>query len=1035
MATPPTPAATPGRTGQHTQKKRERGDLMKASMQLKKKLLVSVIAASVASVAVPAMAQSALATLRGKATPGATVTAFNPSTGLSRKATAGADGTYVISGLPPATYQVDAGPNTQQNVTLTVASTGTLNLTGAAAAAPANADAAASLEGVTVSASTLQEVRTPEVGETISLHQIQTIPQVSRNFLEFADTVPGMVFSVDSAGHTSLRGGAQNNSSVNVFIDGVGQKSYVKEGGVSGQINSQGNPFPQLAIGEYKVITTNYKAEYDQVSSAAITAETKSGTNEFHGETFYTYSSDKYRSRTASEEDADKARSFTKEYGFALGGPIIKNQMHFFVTFEQKKFDTPITVTPGSDVPANAVGLLPAAAQAALGPSNLPFDEKLYFGKIDWEPTDRDRIEISTQVRRESQADNIGAGQSRDQSIVTENHDTRGTFRWQHSGEWYFNEFKASYENSSNDPLPINYGNGYNYTWRPNNDATIIGIGAASPLATQIKGQEGPMISDDFTFNDLTWHGDHIVKVGYKYKEVTLHAQDAQNTNPQFYYNVTNDGAEAIPYRAQFSNPVPGLNSVAETNSKQYGAYIQDDWSVNDHLTLNLGIRWDKEKTPSYLDYVTPQNVVDAFNQLDGNAQDLFPGQTYAQTLAKGGVNYQDYISNGHNRHAQNQWSPRLGMSYDLFADEAHVIHAGAGRSYDRNLYDYLQLEQTKAALPYQEIFFNIPSRPCTVGPNTNCVDWNPNYLNGLENLQALVAGTNKGQEVDMLNNDLKAPYSDQFSIGMSNRIGDWNTDATVTRVLSYDGFAFTLGNRWPDGSFFQNGSQPWSNGIPGFGAMIVGNNGIRTRTTQVLLSADKPYSQESGWSANFAYTYTRAKQNRDVKEHYSFDEATIGDYPFITSNAASKHRFVATGSIDGPWGFTFSGKLTLATPLPWNGGISYGNGYIFPTGESSRPGAYIPQGSKFLVGGKIWGYRTLDLQATKDFPLGEGDMTKFYIRFDVLNVFNWKNFSDYNTNFVVNGMPNTNDPVVFNKRGNIQYVPRTARFTAGFKF
>lgn len=1010
---------------------------MKASMHLKKKILASVIGAAIATAVVSpaAFAQSAVATLRGKAAPGANVTAFNAQTGLVRHAVAGADGSYIINGLPPATYKVDAGPGTEQSVTLTVASTATLNLAPAAAGpgdVTAQASNAASLEGMTVSATTLTEVKTPEVAKTISLHQIQTIPQVSRNFLEFADTVPGMVFNVDAQGHTSLRGGAQNDSSVNVFIDGVGQKSYVKAGGVSGQVASQGNPFPQLAIGEYKVITTNYKAEYDQVSSAAITAETKSGTNEFHGEVFDTYTSDKFRSRTAAEEDGDKARSFEKEYGFALGGPIIKDQMHFFVAFEQKKFDTPITVSPGSDVPSNAPGLLPAAAASELGTANLPFDEKLYFGKIDWEFSDRDRIELSTQVRRENQADNIGQGQSRSQSIVTQNHDTRGTFRWQHSGDWYFNELKASYENSSNDPLPLNYGNGYNYTWKPANDATIIGIGSASALATQIKGQEGPMLSDDFTFNDLSWHGDHVVKMGYKYKEVTLHAQDAQNTNPQYFYSVDPSGTEAVPYKVQFSNPVAGLNPISETKDKQYGAYIQDDWSVNDHLTVNIGVRWDKEKIPSYLDYVTPQGVIDGFNSLDPNAQVAFPGQTYAQTLAKGGVNYQDYISNGHNRHAQNQWAPRLGMSYDLFGDEGHVFHAGAGRSYDRNLYDYLQLEQTKSALPYQTLNFNVPSHPCTPSIAASCVNWDPAYLAGLPALQGIVAGTNAGQEVDMLNNNLKSPYSDQFSVGMSNKVGDWNTDATITRVLSYDGFAFTLGNRFPNGAYFQNGSQPWSNGIPGFGSMIVGNNGIRTRSTQVLLSAEKPYSRESGWSANFAYTYTRAKQNRDINEHYSFDEATINNYPFITSNAAAKHRFVATGSLDGPWGFSFSAKLTLATPLPYNGTISCGTGCFYQNGESAYPFAGIASGSKFLVGGKIWGYRDIDFQATKDFVINDNDQTKFYIRFDILNAFNWKNYADFSTN---TGPGAVGAPVVYNKKGNITFVPRTARFTAGFKF
>ena len=92
---------------------------------------------------------------------------------------------------------------------------------------------------------------------------------------------------------------------MNLYIDGVGQKGYVRSG-VSGQAgDTQGNPFPQLAIGEYKVITSNYKAEYDQISSAAITALTRSGTNEFEGEAFGTYTADNWRARTPAELDSD----------------------------------------------------------------------------------------------------------------------------------------------------------------------------------------------------------------------------------------------------------------------------------------------------------------------------------------------------------------------------------------------------------------------------------------------------------------------------------------------------------------------------------------------------------------------------------------------------------------------------------------------------------------------------------------------------------------------------------------------------------
>src|SRR5206468_235849 len=111
----------------------------------------------------------------------------------------------------------------------------------------------------------------------------------------------------------------------------------------------------------------------------------------------------------------------------------------------------------------------------------------------------------------------------------------------------------------------------------------------------------------------------------------------------------------------------------------------------------------------------------------------------------------------------------------------------GAGRSYDRDLYDYLQLEETKSALPQYTIFFNVPERPCT--PSPTCIAFDPVYLSGLANLQRLVAASNTGQEVNMLNNNLKVPYSDQFSIGMRNRVGDWNTSATLARILSHNGF------------------------------------------------------------------------------------------------------------------------------------------------------------------------------------------------------------------------------------------------------
>jgi outer membrane receptor protein involved in Fe transport len=716
-----------------------------------------------------------------------------------------------------------------------------------------------------------------------------------------------------------------------------------------------------------------------------------------------------------------KTPSEDKEFGIAFGGPIIQDAMHFFLTYEGKRFVTPITVTPGSG-PVNVADFLPPDVAAQLGPAQLPFDEDLYFGKLDWEPTDADRFVLSTKVRRETQALNIGTGRAKSQSIETKNNDTRVDLRWQRTADRWFNELLFTYEDVLNAPTPISFGNGAQYTNQLANDALILATGPSTPLAAQHKGQKGPGIQDDLTFKGVSWHGDHTIKTGVKLKRIELTAQDAEDINPQFFYDVNASGTASIPYKVLFTSPVPGLSPEARSKNTQFGVYIQDDWAPNDKLILNLGVRWDYERTPSYLDHVTPANVVAALSSQDPQGP---PGQTYAQSLALGGVDVNDYISTGNNRSAyKGEIQPRLGFSYDLNADQRHVIFGGAGRSYDRDLYDYLQLEVTKAALPVNTIFFNVPERPCV--PSPTCIPFDPALMaGGLDALHALVVGTNTGQEVDALNNKLKPPYTDQFSLGMRNRVGIWNTSVAVARIIGKNGFAWTLGNRLPNGAFFDNGSQAFGAPIPGFGALLLGNPGIEQRSTQLLLSAEKPFSEESKWGMTFAYTYTNAKHNRNIIERYSFDEPTLADYPFITSNAAPKHRLVATGTFRGPWGFTLAGKATLATPTPQNDSACYlAPGTFFPSGSNCQPSAGTPPDTL--------GYKSFDLQVTKDFNIG--DFGSVYARFDVLNVFNSENFNDYLINWGQNGVPNR-DPVRYNPIGNITGVPRTFKLSLGMRF
>lgn len=974
---------------------------------------------------VPAPAQSAEANLRGTAPAGATVTARNEATGLTRRTTVSPDGSYVIVGLPAGTYRVDAGAGTETEVTLAVASTATLAL------GPA-------IEEVTVTAQrgvARTEVRTSEVGFVVSLHEIQNTPQVTRNFLEFADMVPGIQFSVDANGNTTFRGGAQTTSSINVFIDGVGQKSYVKDGGITGQVQTQGNPFPQLAIGSYKVITSNYKAEYDQVSSAAVTAETKSGTNEFHGEVFTDFTNQGLRKMTSAEEIAGvKTESRDNEYGFAFGGPIVRDVAHFFVTYEGKRFRTPASIFPSFTTLDNGQPLdsiLPADLVAKFGPVTRPFDSDLYFGKIDFEPGSADRFEFSAKVRKDTQA-NFGSGSyAPEHGTTSENTDTRLVAKWQHATDRWTNELLFTWEDAFFKSRPRIPGNGAIYDYYACPDANncspgqywyeFFYAGSAGPLDTQDKGQRGPGLQDDLTIANLSWHGDHTLKMGMKYKAIDLKAIDAGGQGPQFYYTVTDAGVAPQPYYLFFGYPTPGQSPVVNTKDKQLGVYFQDDWSVTKRLTLNLGLRWDTESVPAYLNYVTPQKVYDGMAAQDTQAAGT---QSYAETLAKGGIDINRYLSNGHSRHAPtNEWQPRLGFSFDINEDQHHVVFGGFGRSYDRDLFDYLQLENNKGALPQYTVAFKTPVFGGACYPGVPCFDWDPAYLNGPAALAPLAAGASP--ETDLLPNNLRVPYSDQFSVGMRNRVGAWYTSVALSNVHSKDGFVFSWGNREPDGSAYNvncmNGNS--CNPIPGLGLLILGDNGAETKTTQVLMSLEKPYSEESGWGTSISYTYSNARSNIDG--HYASEYANIRDYPFLTSSNVPKSRLVATGSVRAGWGVVIGAKLTLASPMP----IMYDGQFPTPTNSSwYTPVSLTPSGTI--------GYRSLDLQFTKNIRVGEG--RELYVRCDAINVFNAFNPDSANGGYTIDygdwSRTTLNEPVP-NRGGNIVGKPFSLKLSAGFRF
>ncbi|RYF72419.1 MAG: hypothetical protein EOO39_12190, partial [Cytophagaceae bacterium] len=278
--------------------------------------------------------------------------------------------------------------------------------------------------------------------------------------------------------------------------------------------------------------------------------------------------------------------------------------------------------------------------------------------------------------------------------------------------------------------------------------------------------------------------------------------------------NVSNTGLSSDQCNIRLAVPTASANF----KNNQYGVYVQDDWKLTRQLELNLGVRWDYEDNMLNNDYATPADRVAALNGPDARTVDGITapaGQTYAQSLAKGGINIADYISTGNSRKAfKGALAPRLGASYDVLGNKATVVYGGWGRSYDRKMAN-----------------------------------------NALDELQKN-ASVGQG-EIWLIRNDFKMPFADQMSLGVRQALGDWNMDVAVSKVHAKNQFIWFSGNRDPNGGFGNSNSvDPLWNGPNGYGTLVLGDFVGQNRATSLFLSLEKPYTQASGWTMTAAYTY-----------------------------------------------------------------------------------------------------------------------------------------------------------------------------------
>ncbi len=904
---------------------------------MKRTLVVFGVVLLIGMMAMPAVAQLTTATIHGKVTnqngtalPAAEVDAVNSASGFVKSVQSGPDGFYTMAGINPGEYNlVIAAPGFQarnETVRILLGQNIEMNFVMSPDASMA--------QSITVVGNQLVETRTSEAATNVSPQQMENLPQGDRNFLNFAQLAPGIRLSTDPTRKT-IAGDAQPAEQTNVFIDGVSFKNDVLQGGLVGQDSSRGNPFPQNAVQEFRIITQNYSAQYDHASSAIITAVTKSGGNQFDGNAFLYYQPKQWVAATAKGFQfstlSSNASYHRTQPGFSFGGPIIKDKLNFFLSYEG--------VDEHATTIVNTINT-PRSPEAG-GAFGSPFKSNLAFGKISVQPDKNSLLDVSGSYRREHETRDFGGSTSFQSATDLRNWVYSTTARHQWNNASALNQATLSWQDYGWNPTPLNSSDvGLNFE----------GIGRVGGNSTTQKfDQRRIELRDDFNFAPMQWNGEHAFQIGGNFDKMHYNIDKSLNGNPEFDFR--NDPANgftyAQPYQAVFGFGNPKL----ATSNNEYGIYGQDSWTVNKNLSLTLGLRWDYESHMLDENYVTPANVVAGLTgKIDSS-----------------------YFSNGSQRKpAKDEFQPRLGFTYDLTGQNKSIVYGGWGKYYDRLFLNATLDERYRLQYPVYRIQFSPDGR-------TGTIKWNESYLTPA-GLNGLIAAGKTNPEIYLLNNDTKVPYSNMFNLGIRQVLGSWLGSLSYNGVRGYHGFTWL--SAAPNGLCC-------AALVPGFGNVIKSDpEGKRYWYNAIQTKLDRPYTNQSHWGATFAWTHGKAQQTGN--DLFSLDFPSAAAYGKHDVPGSERDRITATGIFGIPWDIRLSaiasfGSGQFTNVLDFSQGFSLENRLVtHPFSRSVTP----PKKGGFAD-------RNVDLKAEKDFATF--GRTSVGVIAGVYNAFNWTNYGCLN--------------------------------------
>lgn len=989
------------------------------------RMMAAVLAAVL--LAAPLFAQTAatgnvegvVADSSGAVLPGASVLVRNVDTNVTREATTDSGGRYRATALQPGRYEVAA------------------SLAGFQAPAPARVDLlvgqtqavdvtmrpAGVTEAVTVTGEApLIDTQRTDVSNVVGERAIANLPINGRRWENFVLLGPA-VTNDGNFGLVSYRGisGLYNNNTV----DGAdNNQAFFSE--ARGRTRTSYS-ISQAAIKEFQVGVSNFSAEFGRAAGGTVNAITKSGTNTFRGEAFYFLRDDKFQSKDPFTPFKPNERR--QQFGASAGGPLRANRVFYFVNVDQQLRDFPYFVRPSQSTFLTAACTAPGCASTLAFYNGLSAfspregNNKILLGKVDYAASAKHNLTLQYNMHR---WDSPGGVQTQPVISVAPSANGTDTVKTDFAlatinsvlSQRWLNEARVQIGRDFEQQLP-------NSPVGPGTTVTGgIDIGIPNFLPR-------PKYPDERRYqfvDNVTWYaGAHSLKTGvdinyvdeqlvnlfqgagiYLYPNINAIASDcpvgATGCTP-LLTGAASDLRHYTSYNQQFDLRGNGLSGDVAFHTTDYNWFVQDNWRVNNQLSLNLGLRYEYQKFPQ------PRETKVKGVAFTGNpaypATVTFPQDT-------------------------NNFGPRVGFTYDLNGAHRTVVRGGWGVYYGRTSNSVIASSLTNNGVTFASYNFssNSPGAPqypaVLTAPPATALKPSIQYLApGLErpeiNMAELTVDRAVGSDVTVSASYLYSRGTHLPTFVDTNLTSPNSTVEFVVGSTSRGTFPFFRGTR-PDAAINN---------------AIAVSDIVKSTYNALVLQANKRFSHGLLFSAN----YTLAK-SEDTGQNSTTFISTFASAVNPFDNDAEKapssfdrrHRGVVSLHYAPAYlrGFQVGATGTFESGLPLNPTVSINSGALNGTGvvnTQSINGSGASNRAPFdrRNGFRQSGRKTIDLRVSKVFSAG--GHRRVEALWEAFNLANWTNYTGFGTT-KYRAVSSTYDPVANRAVVNLTEDPGFGRPT-----